>query len=101
MNPRLSLNTQILSRVTTKVLNSTIQKERKVLIVFDDIMSDMISNKKFHSVIAEIFVSGPKAKYFFGLYYPSLFSCTKRCNAKHHKPHHEDSKQTRASTDCH
>ena len=31
-------------------------KKRKVLIVFDDMISDMINNKKRNSVVAELFI---------------------------------------------
>ena len=76
-------------------------KERKALIVFDDIIADMVNSKTFHSIITEIFIRGWETKYFFGFHYTAILSSSKRCKAKHCKPlHHEDSKQTRASTNC-
>ena len=31
-------------------------KKRKVLIVFDDIIADMISNKKLNAIVTELFI---------------------------------------------
>ena len=45
----------------TKILKITIQiKKRKVLIVFDDMIADMINNKKPNSIISELFIRGRK-----------------------------------------
>ena len=35
-------------------------KENKVLIVFDDIIADMINNKKVNSIVTELFIRGRK-----------------------------------------
>ena len=35
-------------------------KERKILIVFDDMITDMISNKKLNSIVTELFITGIK-----------------------------------------
>ena len=35
-------------------------KEQKILIVFDDIIADMINNKKLNSVVTEPFIRGRK-----------------------------------------
>ena len=43
-------------------------KKRKVLIVFDDMIPDMINNKKRHPVVTELFIRGRKL-YFNCLYY--------------------------------
>ena len=37
-----------------------INKERKILIVFDDIIADMINNKKVSSIVTELFISSRK-----------------------------------------
>ena len=36
------------------------EKERKILIVFDDMITDMINNKKLNSVVTELFIRGRK-----------------------------------------
>ena len=35
-------------------------RKRKILIVFDDIISDMLSNKKLNSIVTELFIRGTK-----------------------------------------
>ena len=37
-----------------------IDKERKILTVFDDMIADMINNKKLNSVVTELFIRGRK-----------------------------------------
>ena len=37
-----------------------VNKERKILIVFDDIIVDMLNNKKLNSVVTELFIRGIK-----------------------------------------
>ena len=44
-----------------KILKNTIQKKRKVLIVFDDMIANMINNKKLQNpVVTELFIRGRK-----------------------------------------
>ena len=42
----------------TEEYNSS--KERKVLFVFGDMIADMLSNKKIHSIVTELFLRGNK-----------------------------------------
>ena len=35
-------------------------KKRKILIVFDDMIADMLSNKKLNAVVTELFIRGKK-----------------------------------------
>ena len=37
-----------------------IDKERKIVIVFGDMIADVINNKKLNSVVTELFMSGRK-----------------------------------------
>ena len=37
-----------------------IDKERKILIVFDDMIADLIYNKKLNLIVAELFIRGRK-----------------------------------------
>ena len=37
-----------------------VDKERRILIVFDDMIADMINNKKLNSIVTELFVRGRK-----------------------------------------
>ena len=45
----------------------------KVLIVFDDMIADMISNKKPYEIVSELFISGRK----INIYHAILFCSTK------------------------
>ena len=35
-------------------------KENKILIIFDDMIADMINNKKLNSIVIELFIRGRK-----------------------------------------
>ena len=48
-------------------------KKRKMLIVFDDMIADMLSNKRFIPIVAELFITG--RKYFSCVYHTILFYC--------------------------
>ena len=37
-----------------------IDKERKILLVFDDMIADIIKNKKLNSIVTELFIRGRK-----------------------------------------
>ena len=44
-----------------KILQNTIQiKKREVFIVFDDMIADMVYNKKLNPVVTELFIRGKK-----------------------------------------
>ena len=49
-------------------------KEGKILIVFDDMIADMINNKKLNPIVNELFIRGRKLlQNFYCLHYPILF----------------------------
>ena len=54
--PRPSLNTQMTQKMCIRVLKSTIE-ERKLLILFDNMIADVIGNKKLHAVVNGLFNS--------------------------------------------
>ena len=39
-----------------RILTITTQAEKKILIVFDDMIADITSNKKFQTIIKELFI---------------------------------------------
>ena len=51
-------------------------KKRKILIVFDDMVADMLNNK-LNKIVTEIFIRGKK--YFCCFYHTILFCCSKKC----------------------
>ena len=44
-----------------------IGKKRKILIVFDDMIADMINNKKLNSIVTELFIRGRKLNFLLFL----------------------------------
>ena len=49
-------------------------KKPKILIVFDDMIADMLSNKKLNPIVTELFIRGRKLNiYLVFIYLISLF----------------------------
>ena len=54
-------NIQMICKVLTKILKNKIQiKKMQVLIVFDDMIADIINNKKLNPVVTGLFIRGRK-----------------------------------------
>ena len=51
-------------------------KKRKILIFFDDMVADMLSNKQFNPIVTEIFVRGRKLNISLG--FTILLCCAKK-----------------------
>ena len=47
-------------KVYKNIDNYNLDKENKILIVFDDMTTDMINNKKLNSIVTELFIRGRK-----------------------------------------
>ena len=47
-------------KVYKNIDNYNPDKENKILIVFDDMIADMINNKKLNSIVTELFIRGTK-----------------------------------------
>ena len=60
-------------------------KERKILIIFDNMIVDMINNKKLNSIITELFIRGRKLNISFVFITQSSFKVPKdvRLNSTH------------------
>ena len=52
-------------------------RQRKILIVFDDMIAENMSNKKFQATIKELFIRCRKLN--ISPYHSVLFFCSKRC----------------------
>ena len=52
----LLLNTQTLWMVFTAISMITTQKKRKILIKFDDMIADIMANKRLQAIIKELFI---------------------------------------------
>ena len=60
-------------------------KENKILIVFDNMIADMIQNKKLNSIVPELFIRGRKLNISLGFITQSYFKVPKdvRLNTTH------------------
>ena len=60
-------------------------EERKILIVFDDMIPDMINNKKLNSIVTELFISSRKLNISIFFITKSYFKVPKdvRLNSTH------------------
>ena len=88
------LNTQMICMIFTKKIDSyNPDKENKVLIVFDDMIADMISNKKLNSIVTELFIRGRKLNISLAFITQSYFKFPKdvRLNTTHFS-HYENSR---------
>ena len=62
-----------------------VDKERKILIVFDDMIADMINNKKLNSIITKLFIRDRKLNISLVFITQSYFKVSKdvRLNSTH------------------
>ena len=69
----------------TKILMNTIPIKNKILIVFDDMIADMIHNKKLNSIVTELFIRGRKLNISLVFITQSYFKVAKdvRLNTSH------------------
>ena len=60
-------------------------KENKILIVFDNIIADMIHNKKLDSIVTELFIRGSKSNISLAFNTQSYFKVSRdvRLNTTH------------------
>ena len=68
-----------------KILKNTIQEKNKVLIVFNDMIADMINNNKLNPVLTELFIRGRKLNISIVFITQSYFKVPKevRLNTTH------------------
>ena len=61
-------------------------KKRKILIVFDDMIADMLSNKKLNPIVTELFIRGRKLNISLVFITQSYFAVPKniRLNSTHY-----------------
>ena len=71
--------------VYKKINHYNPNKENKILIVFDDMIADMINNKKLNSIITELFIRGRKLNISLVFITQSYFKVPKdvRLNTTH------------------
>ena len=61
-------------------------KKRKILIVLDDMIADILSNKKVNPIVTELFIRGRKLKIYLVFITQSYFDVSKniRLDSTHH-----------------
>ena len=76
-----------------------LDKKRKISIIFNDMIVDMLSNKKLNSIVTELFIRGRKLNISTAFITKSSFTVLKdvRLNSKKFF-NYENSKQTSATT---
>ena len=69
-----------------RILITTTQTEKKILIVFDDMIADIMSNKKFHVIIKDLFIRCRKVNISLVFFTQSYFSVPEdlRLNSTHY-----------------
>ena len=60
-----------------KVKEYNLNKKRKIFIVFDDMIADMLSNKMLNLIVTELFIRGGKLNISL-FYHAILFPCFKK-----------------------
>ena len=60
MIQKLLLNTQMTCKMFRNIEEYNLGKKHKVLITFDDMIADMINNKKTNLIETELFIRGRK-----------------------------------------
>ena len=73
-------------------------KKHQILINFDDMIADMLSNKILNPVVTELFIRGTKLNIFLVFITQSYFAVTKNIGLNSTLFYYENSKQRRAST---
>ena len=78
-----------------------LNKNQKILIRLDDIIADMLSNKKLNPIVTEIFIRRRKLNMSFVFITQSYFTVPKNIRLKFNTLFgYDNSKQKRTSTNC-
>ena len=83
---KLLLNNQIIWMIFIKNIKEYNPKKKlKILITFDDMMADMLSNKKANPMVIELFIRGRKLNIFIAFITQCYFAVLKniRLNSTH------------------
>ena len=75
-------------------------KECQILIVFDDMIADMINNKKLNSIVTELFIRVRKLNFSLVFIAQHVLRFQKMSNSILLNFYHKNSKQKRTSINC-
>ena len=77
-------------------------RKRKILIVFDDMIEDIRTNKQFQTITKELFIRPRKLNNLLVFITQSLSFCSKRCEIKFDTLfNYENQQQQRITKYCH
>ena len=74
---KLVLNTRMTWMMFIKTLKNTTQIKNKMLIVFDDMIADMLNNKKSNKIVTKLFIRGKKVNVFLVFITQSYYAVPK------------------------
>ena len=77
---KLLLSIQMICKMFIKILKNKIQVNSKILTVFDDMIADMINNKKLNPIVTEMFIRGRKVIICIVFITQSFFNVPKMLN---------------------
>ena len=84
-----------------RILTITIQTEKKIIIVFDGMIADIMTNKRFQAIIKELFIRCRRLNISLVFITQSYFSVPKRCKIKYSTLfYHENKQQQRLTKYC-
>ena len=78
--------------VYKNIENYNVGRERKILIVFDDMIADIINNKKLNPTVTELFIRGRKLTISIVFIMQSYFKVPKDVRLNYTFFYHENSK---------
>ena len=67
-----------LNHIYDDINDSNLNKNRKILIMFHDMIANMNTNNKFQSTVKELFIRCKKLNIYL-VFITILFSCSRRC----------------------
>ena len=76
------------------------KRKRKILIVFDDMIADIMTNKKFQAIIRELFIRCRNLNISIIFITESYFSVLTYIRLNSTLPNNENSQQKRITTNC-
>ena len=74
-------------------------RKRKKIIAFDDMIADIMTNRRFQAIIKELFVRCRKLNISL-IFITVLFLCSKRCQIKFNTLFDHENKQQKRITKC-
>ena len=89
-----------MDNVYNNIDDYNLRRKTKILIVFDDMIADIMTSKKCQAIIKELFIRCRKLNISL-VFITVLFFCSKRSQIEYYTlPNNENSQQKRVTTNC-